>query len=150
MKTWLKVLIVTVVITVPAFLAGPNAPLGAFWGADPHGPQPSSGQMPFFMLLGLLDALFLGLGVSFLLFGYPMVRSVTPDSPGLARLAHLSITWLLIQWWPHSNLHIVSGEELGAILAIDYAFHVPIMASTVVLIYFLITAARQSVRRAAA
>lgn len=142
MKTWLKVLIVTVVITVPAFLAGPNAPLGGFWGVDPHGPQPTGGQMPLFMLLGLLEAIFLGLGVSFLFFGYPVVRDLAPGSPGLARLAHLSITWLLIQWWPHDSLHIVAGMDFTKLLAIDYGFHVPLMAASLILLAFLIVARR--------
>ena len=149
MNLWQKVFILTVVITIPAFLAGANAPLGAFWGVDPHAPQPTGGQVPLFMLLGLLDALFLGLGVSFLLFGYPVARDIAPTSPGLARLAHLGTSWILIQFWPHDNLHTASGLDLAKILVIDYAFHVTIAASALVVIYYLITA-RRARRQAAA
>ncbi len=149
MKLWQKVLILTVVITIPAFLTGPNAPLGAFWGADPHGPQPSPEQIPGFMILGLLDALFLGLGISFLVFGFPVIREIAGGSSGLARAAHLGISWIMIQWWPHDNLHIVSGEDFGKILAIDYGFHVTIMAASLVVIYFLIVAQRAGQQAAA-
>jgi hypothetical protein len=143
MKTWLKILILTVVITLPAFMAGPNAPLGGFWGADPHAPQPAPSLLPGFMVLGLLDALFLGLGVSFLVFGYPVVRDLAGHSGALTRLTHLGISWIMIQWWAHSNLHIVSGEDFARILAIDYGFHVTIMLSTVAIVAYFIRVAGQ-------
>lgn len=143
MKTWVKVVILTVVITIVAFLATPNGPLGAFWGADPHGPQPSSEQVPGFMILGLLESLFLGLGISFLVFGLPVVREIAGGATGLARATHLSISWIMLQWWAHDNLHLVAGMDFGKILAIDYGFHVTMMLATVILVYFLITVSRE-------
>ena len=64
MKLWMKVLIVTLLVAVPAFLLGPVL----FPPAD-VGSEPSAAQIPFFMFLGAADAVLLGLGVSFLIFG---------------------------------------------------------------------------------
>ena len=70
---WVKVLVITLLVTIPAFLLG-----HVIW--HPVGLAPSPGQMPFFMVVGLFEALALGLGVSFLIFGLPLVRSVSADS----------------------------------------------------------------------
>src|SRR5262245_53903938 len=65
MKPWLKMLIVTVVIAIPAFLLEPRAPLGGFWAPHHALPTPPGGLVPFFLVLGLFDALSLGAAVSF-------------------------------------------------------------------------------------
>ncbi|MBI1878427.1 MAG: hypothetical protein HYR94_09405 [Chloroflexi bacterium] len=31
----------------------------------------------------------------------------------LTRLAHLSISWLLLNWWPHDSLHVYNGHNMG-------------------------------------
>jgi hypothetical protein len=71
MKTRVKVTLVTLVVAVPAMLLGPVL----FPPAD-VGVEPTAGQMPFFLFLALTDASLLGLGVSFLLFGFPVIRRV--------------------------------------------------------------------------
>lgn len=75
MKTWMKVAIVTALVAVPAFVSGPVL----FPPAD-IGVEPTAGQMPFFLFLAVGDALLLGLGVSFVLFGFSVMRRVSPDS----------------------------------------------------------------------
>jgi hypothetical protein len=144
MKTWLKVLIVTVLVAVPAFLLEPNSPLGVFWDPHPETAEPTGIQVPLFMLLGLINALMLGLGVSFLLFGYPLVSAIGCASRGLARAAHLAIGWILVSWWLHDSLHMVAGMELGALLGIEYGFHVTVMIAGLVVAYFFIDALRGS------
>ena len=72
-KTWVKVLIVTVLVAAPAFLLGP-----VLFPPAEGGPTPTAGQMPFFLFLALTDAVLLGLGGSFLLFGFPVMRRVSP------------------------------------------------------------------------
>jgi hypothetical protein len=91
MKTWIKVTIITLVVAVPALLLGPVI----FPPAD-VGAEPTAGQMPFFVFLALTDALLLGLGVSFLLFGFPVMRRVSPDSRLRAWAMYLSIGPLLL------------------------------------------------------
>src|SRR5215210_8852427 len=72
-RTWVPVLVLTLIIAVPAFLLNP-----IIW--PPAGPAPTAAQMPYLIAMDVMQALFLGLGVSFLLFGLPIMRRISPDS----------------------------------------------------------------------
>ncbi|MCL4302988.1 MAG: hypothetical protein KJ077_45295 [Anaerolineae bacterium] len=146
LKTRTKVIITTLAFAVLAFLASPSGPLGGFWAPPPDFPVPSGIQTPLFMILGVLEAVLFGLGASFLIFGYPVVKAIAPTSWGLTIAAYLSIAWLLISWWPHDSLHIHSGMALNALLAIEYGFHVTLMAAGVILAYFFLTILGQRVK----
>ena len=147
MKTWIKVLIVTLVFAIPAFLVAPNAPLGVFW--DPH-PDitvpditvPMGIQGSLFTLLSAINALVLGLGIAFLLFGYPLVMAIGCASRGLTRAAHLSIGWLLVSPWLHDSLHMVVGLETGPLLAVEYGIHATAMIAGLIVAYFFVDALR--------
>src|SRR5215207_8090427 len=69
MKPWVKVAVVTALFAVPAMALGQ-----VIWPPAPGGPEPSAGQLPFFILLAVFEALTFGLGVSFLLFGFVPLR----------------------------------------------------------------------------
>jgi len=140
---WKPALAVTLVLTVFAVLAGPNGPLGGFWRPPMDSPVPTSAQLPLLILLNIAEGLTFGLGISFLIFGYPMVRAISPASIGLTRAAHLSIAWLLFNWWLHDSLHIHNGMNLGGLLVIEYAFHITLMIAGVILAYFFLTLLRQ-------
>ena len=142
MKTWAKVMIVTLLVAVPAFLLAPNGPLGVFWDPHPDTPNPTGVQVPLYILLGLINAVVLGLGISFLLFGYPLVSNVGGASRRLTRAAHLAIGWVLVSWWLHDNLHMVIGMEPGGLLGIEYGFHVTLMIAGLILAAFFIEALR--------
>ncbi len=108
MKTGTKVLIVTLLVGVPAFLLGP-----VIWPSPEGGEGPTSGQLPFFIFLGVMEAVGLGLGVAFVIFGWPLIlRNASGPSKARALLMCLSITWLLVSWWPHDNLHRYIGDDL--------------------------------------
>ena len=128
MKTWIKVSIITAVVGIPAFFLGP----ALFPPAD-IGIEPTAGQLPFFLFLAVGDALLLGLGVSFLLFGFPIMRRVSPDSKVRAWTMYLSIGYLMVSWWPHLNLHAHNGMNLQGLLYIDYFFHLPLEIAGVAL-----------------
>lgn len=128
MKTWMKVAIITALVAVPAFMLGPVL----FPPAD-IGVEPTAAQLPHFIFLAAGDALLLGLGVSFLLFGFPVMRRVSPDSKLRAWAMYLSIGYLMVSWWPHLNLHAHNGMDLGGLLLIDYFFHLPLEVAGVVL-----------------
>jgi len=136
-------LAVTLVFTVVAMIAGPNGPLGGFWRPTPTVAPPSGALLPLFILLNIAEALAFGLGIAFLLFGYPLVRDVAPVSAGLARGAHLSIAWLLINWWPHDSLHLHVGLNLGSLIVVEYVFHITLMLAGVVLAYFFMALFRR-------
>jgi hypothetical protein len=91
------------------------------------------------MFLAVGDALLLGLGVSFLLFGFPVVRRVSPDSKLRAWVMYLSIGYLMVSWWPHLNMHAANGIDFGGLLFIDYTFHLPLEVAGVALALSFIT-----------
>jgi hypothetical protein len=130
-RAWVKVLLVTVVVAILAFALGP-----IIWPPAESGPSPTAAQLPFLLFLNLVQATVLGLGISILAFGLPVVRRISPDSKASTWAMYLSIGYLMISWWPHINMHIHNGpEDLRGLLIIDYLFHLPSMAAALVLGY---------------
>jgi hypothetical protein len=144
MNTSTKVGIVTIVVAILGFLTGANGPLGGFWAPHPSVPAPAGAQLPLFMLLAALEAVALGLGVAFLVFGYRTLTTNTAVSAPLARGAHLSIVWLLSNWWAHDSLHLHNALELNGLLRIEYGFHVTLIVAGVVLARFFWAISRAS------
>jgi len=136
-------LVVTLVLAVIAFLASPNGPLGGFWRPSPDFPQPTDAQLPLFVLLNVAEVLAFGLGVAFLVFGYPVMQTIAPASTRLTFWAFLSIAWLLFNWWPHDSLHVANGMNLNGLLGIEYVFHVTLMVAGAILAYFFFALVRQ-------
>ena len=141
-RIWSRMLALTVVLAMLAFLASPNGPLGGFWRPSPDEAMPTSAQLPFFIVLNLAEVLTFGFGVSFLIFGFPLVRAIAPASQTLTRLAYISIAWLILNWWPHDSLHIHNGMNLNGLLGIEYGFHFSLMIAGVILAYFFYTLLR--------
>lgn|GEM_PF-6406270 len=48
--------------------------------------------------LALLESAIFGIGVAFVVFGYPLWRRVPKRKPLLP--TYLAISWLLLSWWP--------------------------------------------------
>lgn len=142
-RNWIKWLVVTLVLAVIAFLASPNGPLGGFWRPSADFPQPTDAQLPLFILLNVAEALAFGFGISFLIFGYPLMQTNLPASKGLTLATHLSIAWLLFSWWPHDSLHVANGLNLNGLLIIEYVFHVTLMVTGAILVYFFLALVRQ-------
>ena len=142
-RNWIKWLVVTLLLAVIAFLASPNGPLGGFWRPSADFPQPTDAQLPLFILLNAAEVLAFGFGVSFLIFGYPLTQTILPASKGLTLAAHLSIAWLLLNWWPHDSLHVANGTNMNGLLVIEYVFHVTLMIAGAILVYFFLALVRQ-------
>ena len=137
-RNWIKWLVVTLVLAVIAFLASPNGPLGGFWRPSADFPLPTDAQLPLFILLNVAEALAFGFGISFLIFGCPLMQTILPASKGLTFAAHFSIAWLLFSWWPHDSLHVANGLNLNGLLVIEYVFHVTLMVTGAILVYFFL------------
>lgn len=145
MRTKAKVALLTLAIAIPAFLLGNAAPAGGWWadawpwtdGGD-HG-EPSSVQLPFFLFLAALEAVSLGLAVSFLVWGFPAMKRLASGRTGLATAMYASAAWVLGNWWLHDNLHQVNGFDLTGLLVIEYAFHVTLIVAGCILCYGLAT-----------
>jgi hypothetical protein len=148
MKTTTKAIFTTLAVAVPAFLSEPHGPFGAFWAPSPMMAAPTGVQVPLFMLLGIAEALAFGVGVAFLIFGWGLVRAA-PVSTGLARAAFLSISWFLVNWWPHDSLHLHNGPNLSGILRIEYAFHFTLILAAAIAAWFFVKVARAQVATAA-
>ncbi len=128
MNTKTKALLTTVGVAVPAFLLGP-----IIWPVADMGVQPTSAQLPAFLLLAVGDALLFGAGIAFVAFGLPVVRRVAPGSRPRAWAMYVSVSYLMVSWWPHLNMHNANGLDLGGLLLIDYLFHLPLEIAAVVL-----------------
>ena len=138
MKTWIKASIVTVLVGVPAFVFGP-----VIWPSAADAPVPSATQLPFFMAIAAAEALAFGLGISFLAFGLPLVRKVANETSLRTWAMYLSISWLLVSWWPHDNLHQYVGEDTLGLLFLLYGFHMTLMLSGLILALVFLSLIRQ-------
>jgi hypothetical protein len=116
------------------------------WRTPPGVATPPPNLLPFFLPIGVvIPALAFGFGVAFLLFGWRLLR--VSGAPDLSRAAYISIGWLLINWWPHSNFHRVANGWMN-IVVVDYVFHTTVIIATCVVAAFFLRAVR--VREAAA
>ena len=115
------------------------------WPASdpPLFPEPTAAQLPFLVILQVVTCLTFGLGVSFLLFGLPVLRRVSAAWKLRAWLAYLGIGWLLVSWWPHGHLHQHNGHDVQGLLYIEYGFHVAPMLAGLILAYCFLSLLRE-------
>lgn len=130
MRTRTKIIIGTIALAIPMFFAG-----SMIWPNAVGTPSPSSQQLPFFILLAVIEALVSGLGISTLIFGWKWVRQSPPENQALNILTLFSFAWILGQWWAHGNMHRWNGYDLQGLLYIDYGFHVTVIIASVILLY---------------
>ena len=130
---WLAVTVVVAAVAVPLSFV--------LWKTPPGVATPPSSILPFFLPIGVvIPALSLGFGVAFMLFGRNLLRTDKPS--GLSRASFVSIWWLLVNWWPHSNFHRVASGWAN-IVVIDYVFHTTVIIATCVVAAFFVSALRE-------
>lgn len=139
MNPRLKVALTALVFAVPAFVLGP-----ILWPPAPGTPMPPRSLLPFFIVLVVVECLTFGLGLSFALYGLPVVSRIVGGSRSLTAAVYLSIIWLLVSWWPHGYLHQHNGDNMLGLLLIEYAFHGLSMVAGLVVAYALVILARRS------
>ena len=137
-QTVLKAALLTVVVTIAALLLQP-----LLWPPAPGLPAPAGVQLALFIGLAVLGALTFGAGASFLAFGWPLVRRATAQTGVPAWLVYLAIGWSLVSWWPHNNLHLANGDNLSALIAIEYAFHVSLYVTGLIVAWFFLATLRR-------
>ena len=133
MKTRVKVLFITLLFGGAAFALGP-----VIWPPHPHNPVPNAVQLPFFVVLAVLEALTFGLGVAFVACGLPLVRRLGRGSPAFTWTMFVGIAWFMLSWWPHDKMHLHNGLELSGLLVIEYMFHASLMVTGLVLAYIFV------------
>jgi hypothetical protein len=136
-STGIKVALVTLGAAIPALFLS-----RILWPIAPGSPTPSGAQLPLFILLSILEALIFGGGVAFLAFGLPVVRRAAGHVGVPAWPVYLAVGWSLISWWPHNNFHLANGANLDGLLAIEYAFHVSLYLTGLIIAWFFLTALR--------
>lgn len=115
--------------------------LGQVIWPDPAGaPTPPGDLVPLFVALSILEALLFGAGLAFAIFGLAPLRRMGAGIV-LTWCAYLSISFMLLSWWPHDNMHRVLGHgDFAGLAWIEYLFHVPMMAgAAIVALFFLRT-----------
>lgn len=139
-----KALSITIAATLLGLLLAADAPLGkVVWPAHPVDPEdePTQAQLAGFIAVYAWQSVAFGVGIAFLVQGYPRVARLT-GTPGLARAAHLAIAWTLINWVPHVNLHMHFGEDPAGLLAIEWAFHATLVIAGGILMAFFLRVTR--------
>ena len=94
--------------------------------------------MPLLVFSGAVEALSLGLGVAFVLFGWPRILRNTDSSRTRTIAVCASVSWLLVSWWPHENLVSYLGESARTLTYLEYGFQATLIICGVVLAYSLL------------
>lgn len=149
MRTSATFLIIAVPASILGILLLPTAPLGqAIWPPAP-GPAPTGGALVALAFAGIVSAIAFGAGIAFLVTGRRALAAAAPQSRGLATMAYLSIAWGLVSWVPHAALHqSTAAGDFGRLVAIEYAFHLTLIAAAGILALFFVRVL-QAPRRAA-
>jgi hypothetical protein len=107
------------------------------WPDIPGAAEPTLGQWPLFVGIGIIDSLAFGFGIAFLVFWFRSAMRMDGWPP---KLAFFATVWLLVSWWPHDNWHrITADHDVWQLLALEYAFHVTLIVSGVFIAYYLST-----------
>ncbi|MBP2328498.1 hypothetical protein JOF56_008883 [Kibdelosporangium banguiense] len=130
---WTIMLILAAIIAVAAFLT-----TDVFWPGSTDlsvVPQPWAA---LFTGLYAAECLAFGLGIGFLFLGRRRLAGLGRP-PWLTTLAHLSIVWLLVAWWPQDNFYRLAAKtdwDRQAVLV--YGFNITLMIAAAVLVVFAI------------
>ncbi len=131
MRSSLKFGLVVVAAGVAAFLLTPT-----LFPPNPNVQPPAAGLIPYFIALSVVESLFFGVGVAFLLFGLPKMRRVARVSGLSPWPSYLAIGYLTASWWPHLGMHQVAGVDFETLIVVDYVFHLPYIVSAGILAHF--------------
>jgi hypothetical protein len=149
-----KPIAVFVAATAAGFLLQSHGPLGSLlWPMAEGTPEPEGANLVLLMVIGGVEAAAFGLGVCFLVWGMPWVRKVTRTAAN-GVLLYLSVAWLLVNWVPHTSLHMAHGniltpDDFGGLVAIEYGFHLTLVLAGAVIAYTLMRFSRSPAPAAA-
>lgn len=142
MKLWVKFLLITFILGIPAFVLGPM-----IWTPSQDA-KPTSGQLPFFIFLSLVEALLFGFGVAFIICSWSLVKKDSNQSKNITTAAFISLAWLLVSWWPHDNLHRHNAMHMQGILYIEYGFHMTSIVAAIILSYYFFNLLKDNAQKA--
>ena len=145
MKTKVAAVLVTLGIGIPAFALS-----RVIWPDPPGAPVPPTALLPFLLVPAVFEALAFGAGVAFLLFGGRLLQWAR-EARTLTLATYIAVAWSLLNWWPHVNFHrAIGSNNLVALVEVDWAFHLTLIASAVVIaIFFMRVLSNSRVRQPA-
>lgn len=132
-----RTLTITLAVAIPVFLS-----TRLIFPPPEHGPQPEGVQLPLFMIIGVFEALALGLAIATLLSARRVIDALPTTQRRPAWVVTLGTTWFLGNWWFHDNLHMQVGTDMGGLLALEYSFHVTMICAGAAIIVALAKVAR--------
>ena len=128
MKTWIKYALFTIVLGIPALIAG-----NGIWHPTPE-LNPSPAQLPFFIFLSVVEALLFGFGVGYLFMNWMSAKEKSKKmKSSLPMWAHIALSWGLISWWAHDNFHKSNGLKIHGLLMIEYSFHLTLIVAILII-----------------
>jgi hypothetical protein len=131
MKPWIKVLIITLVFGIVSFLLGP-----VLWPMAEGGPQPVGAQLPLLIGVSIIESIAFGIGIAFLLLGWPLVRKVAHGSKLAAWSLYIGAAWYMISWWPHDRFHMsMEHGDYWMLIKLEYGFHVTLIIAGALIAY---------------
>lgn len=108
------------------------------WPPTPTGAIPTAAQAAQLMVLSSIESISFLLGILFMIFAWKYFKQYRSEIGQLATVVYFSLSWLLISWWPHDNLHERVGNDLQTTIFIEFAFHLTsIIAAIFVCMFFL-------------
>jgi hypothetical protein len=100
-----------------------------------------------FRVLYFFETLSFGLGVSYLRFGFAAL-AVLHRSKSFALLAHLSMAWLMLAWWPEDNMYrLSSATDWARQSQLVWTFNISSMLAAAIVAAFAMAAYRNAVTR---
>lgn len=133
MNTNTRIAVITTLLAVGAFILGP-----VLWPSA-IGEEPTATQLPFLIVISIIEALAFGYGIALAYIYIPRVRAVAlSEQRARAMRALIAIVWLLASWWPHDNFHRWNGESLQGLIYIEYAFHVTLILAGIVVANYIL------------
>lgn len=123
MKPWLKVLIITLIFGIASFLLG-----DVLWPMAESEVSPTAQQLPFLIVVMIIESIAFGLGISFLILGWPLVKKVAHGSQRAAWALYIGAAWYLVSWWPHDRMHMsMEHGDYWSLIGVEYGFHVTLI-----------------------
>jgi hypothetical protein len=136
-----KPIVVFVLGSAVGFLLMGNGPVGKLlWPPADTPAEPATGTLAALMVVGFIEVLAFGLGVTFLAFGLKHVQNLTMTRGGYAVAVWLAIAWMLVNWVPHTALHMSVGNlltpsDFNGLAAIEYGFHLTLIVAGAILMH---------------
>ena len=132
--------VITLFFAAVTFILGP-----ILWPLAEGGATPTGAQLGLLIGVSVIESIAFGLGVSFLVLGWPWVRRVAHGAKNVAWTLYVSIAWFLVSWWPHDRMHMhIDHDDLWTLIGLEYGFHLTLILAGAAIAYNFFTILRWS------